>query len=71
VVVQYFFLQFLLDNQKIFFTAAEKFFSAATDGKDQINYPTDSICKKLYEQYQSMELGRFKKYFGELLFGGG
>lgn len=48
--------------------AAQIIFEAATDNKDQINYPTDSVCKKLYEQYQSMGLEAFKNYFSELLF---
>ena len=48
--------------------AAQIIFGAATDGKDQINYPTDSVCKKLYEQYQSMGLESFKNYFSELLY---
>ena len=48
--------------------AAKIIFEAATDGKDQINYPTDSVCKKLYEQYQSMGLESFKIYFGRLLY---
>ncbi|MBQ6006782.1 MAG: hypothetical protein IJL14_11195 [Selenomonadaceae bacterium] len=48
--------------------AAQIIFTAATDGKDQINYPTDSVCQKLYDQYQSMGLEQFKNYFGKLLF---
>ena len=48
--------------------AAKIIFEAATDGKDQINYPTDSVCKKLYEQYQSMGLESFKIYFSGLLY---
>ena len=48
--------------------AAQIIFEAATDGKDQINYPTDSVCQKLYDQYQSMGLEQFKNYFSELLY---
>lgn len=48
--------------------AAKIVFEAATDDKDQINYPTDSVCKKLYEQYQSMGLESFKIYFSGLLY---
>lgn len=48
--------------------AAQIIFEAATDGKDRINYPTDSVCQKLYDQYQSMGVEEFKIYFGKLLF---
>ena len=48
--------------------AAQIIFGAATDGKDQINYPTDSVCQKLYDEYLRMGLEEFKKYFGKLLF---
>ena len=48
--------------------AAQIIFEAATDDKDQINYPTDSVCQKLYDQYQSMGLEQFKVYFSGLLY---
>ena len=49
--------------------AAQVIWIAATDGKDQINYPTDSICQALYDQYTSMNMEDFKTYFCELLYG--
>lgn len=63
--------KYLLDGNAQFpdaTEAAQIIFAAATDGKDQINYPTDSVCRKLYAQYQSMGLEQFKLYFGKLLF---
>ena len=63
--------KYLLDGNDEFpdaTEAAQIIFAAATDGKDQINYPTDSVCQKLYDQYQSMGLEQFKTYFGNLLF---
>lgn len=49
--------------------AAAIIYGAATDGKDQINYPTDSVCAKLYELYEEMGIEKFKEYFYELLYG--
>lgn len=66
--------KYLLDGNAEFPDASEAaqiIFTAATDGKEQINYPTDSVCRKLYEQYQRMGLEQFKSYFGHLLFGAG
>lgn len=63
--------KYLLDGNAEFPDATEAariIFEAATDGKDQINYPTDSVCQKLYDQYQSMGIEQFKIYFSELLF---
>ena len=48
--------------------AAEIIYGAATDGKDIINYPTDSVCRKLYEQYEAMGLEKFKEYFYRRIF---
>ena len=48
--------------------AAQVIYGAATDEKDQINYPTDSVCQALYDQYKSMGLEEFKKYFTKLLY---
>lgn len=51
--------------------AAEVVWNAVNDGKDQINYPTDSVCKKLYDEYQSMGMEDFKKDFCNRIFGTG
>lgn len=48
--------------------AANIIWQAVTDGKDQLGYPTDSICQKLYDQYISMGIEKFKQYFSKLLF---
>lgn len=48
--------------------AARVIYGAATDEKDQINYPTDSVCQALYDQYQSMGLEEFKKFFTQILY---
>ncbi len=50
--------------------AAAVIFGAATDGRDIVNYPTDSVCAKLYRQYQEMGLERFKEFFYGLVFEG-
>ena len=45
--------KFLLDGNPEFpgpEEAAGIVFGAATDGKDIINYPTDSVCAKLYHK---------------------
>lgn len=58
--------KFLLDGNPEFpgpQEAAEIIYQAATDGKDQLNYPTDSVCKKLYEQYEGMGIEKFKEFF--------
>lgn len=49
--------------------AANTVWEAVHDGKDQINYPADSICKELYDQYTEMGVEQFKIYFSELLYG--
>ena len=49
--------------------AARVIWEAATDGKDRLRYPTDSVSQKLYEQYLSMGTEKFKEYFSEILFG--
>ena len=49
--------------------AADTVWEAVHDGKDQINYPADSICRELYDQYTEMGMERFKAYFCELLYG--
>lgn len=63
--------KYLLDGNTEFpdaTKAAQIIFKATTDGKDQINYPTDSVCQKLHDQYQSMGVEQFKVYFGGLLY---
>ena len=49
--------------------AAEVVWEAVNDGKDQINYPTDGVCRKLYHEYKSMDIEDFKKDFCNLIFG--
>ena len=51
--------------------AAETVWEAVNDGKDQINYPADHVCRRLYDQYQSMKLEEFKLSFYSRIFGGG
>ncbi|MBD5646413.1 MAG: SDR family NAD(P)-dependent oxidoreductase [Desulfovibrio sp.] len=63
--------RFLLDGNEEFpgpEEAAEIIYRAATDGRDIINYPTDSVCAKLYAQYEEMGLEKFKDYFYRLVF---
>lgn len=48
--------------------AAGIIYGAATDDKDIINYPTDSVCARLYEQYEKMGLEKFKDYFYRMVF---
>lgn len=64
--------KYLLDGNAEFpepTEAAEIVFGAATDGKDQLNYPTDSVCQKLYDEYRSMDVEDFKIYLYEKFFG--
>eukprot|EP00833_Pecoramyces_ruminatium_P003838 jgi/Orpsp1_1/1177870/evm.model.c7180000063172.1 len=56
----------LLDGDRDFpeaAEAAEVMYTAATDGEDKINYPTDHICKRLLERFNDMGLEEFKKDF--------
>lgn len=65
--------RFLLDGNDEFpgpEEAAEVSYTAATDGRDIINYPTDSVCAKLYAQYEEMGLEKFKERFYRLIFEG-
>lgn len=65
--------EYLLDGNAAFpgpEEAAVTVWTAVNDGKDQINYPTDSVCQKLYDQYQSMNMEDFKTYFYDRIFGG-
>ena len=48
--------------------AASVIWQATTDGKDKLRYPTDSVCRKLYDQYISMGMEEFKEYFYKRLF---
>ncbi|WP_296878775.1 SDR family oxidoreductase [Thomasclavelia sp.] len=48
--------------------AIKVIYEAATDGKDKIHYPTDSVCQKLYDQYTSSNIEDFKIKFYNLLF---
>ncbi len=48
--------------------AAEIIWQAATDGKDQVRYPTDSVCQKLYDQYINSNYEAFKISFYKRLF---
>ena len=65
--------EYLLDGNVAFpgpEEAAVAVWTAANDGKDQINYPTDRVCQKLYDQYRSMNVEDFKTYFYDRIFGG-
>ena len=48
--------------------AANIIFEAATDGKDRLHYPTDSVCQKLYDEYMGMNIEDFKTRFYHRLF---
>lgn len=64
--------EYLLDGNPEFPEPAEAaiaVWEAATDGKDQINYPTDSVCRKLYEEYQAQHMEDFKISFYNRIFG--
>lgn len=64
--------EYLLDGNAEFPSpeeAATVVWEAVNDEKDIINYPTDSICKKLYCEYKSMDMEDFKKSFCNLIFG--
>lgn len=65
--------EYLLDGNQEFpgpQEAAEAVWCAVTDGRDQINYPADSVSQRLYDEYQDMGLERFKQYFYGRVFGG-
>ena len=47
--------------------AAEVIWRAVHDGKDQINYPTDSVCRELYEKYKQLDMEDFKEDFYNFL----
>lgn len=59
-------LAFLLDGDEAFpgpEEAAETAWIAVNDGKDQIDYPADHICKRIYAKWDSMNKEEFKNYF--------
>ena len=63
---------YLLDGNDAFpgpEEAAGIIYEAATDGQDRLHYPTDSVCRKLYDQYMQMGVEEFKRYFSQVLWG--
>lgn len=63
--------EYLLDGNKEFpgpEEAAQIVWEAVNDGKDQIHYPTDSVCRKLYDQYAATNIEDFKGYLFNKLF---
>ena len=63
--------EYLLDGNSEFpdpQEAAEAVWEAVHDGKDHINYPTDSVCRKLYNQYMGTTVEDFKEYLFNRLF---
>lgn len=65
--------EYLLDGNSEFpgpEEAAEIVWEAVNDGKDQINYPTDSVCRRLYEEYRKADMEEFKVHFYNKIFGG-
>ncbi len=62
---------YLLDGNEEFpgpEEAAQTVWEAVTDGKDTVCYPADRVCKKLYNEYTSMDYEEFKKQFYHRLF---
>lgn len=63
--------EYLLDGNPEFpgpEEAAEAVWQAVHDGKDQVNYPADSVCRKLYRQYAAAGLEDFKAWLYQSLF---
>lgn len=48
--------------------AAETVWRAVHDNKEIIDYPADSVCQKLYDEYNKMGKEEFKKYFYDRIF---
>lgn len=48
--------------------AARTVWEAVNDGKDQIHYPADGVCRELYHQYTAIPAEEFKNYLFDLLF---
>lgn len=58
--------KYLLDGNEEFPSPEEAgkiIFEAATDGKDKMCYPSDSVCQKLYDKYIHTDYEKFKIYF--------
>lgn len=63
--------EYLLDGNEEFpgpQEAAEVVWEAVHDGKDQLNYPADSVCRNLYTQYVTSNIEDFKRYLFHKLF---
>lgn len=63
---------YLLDGNEEFpepQEAAEVVWNAVHDGEDRLCYPTDRVCGKLYEQYRSMDVEKFKRQLFDQFFG--
>ena len=63
--------EYLLDGNEEFpgpEEAAQTVWEAVHDGKDQLNYPTDHVCRKLYAQYTATNMEAFKNSLFEKLF---
>lgn len=63
--------KYLLDGNAQFPLPSEAvkiIYTAATDGKDKIHYPTDRVCQKLYNQYMTSNIEEFKIDFYNRLF---
>lgn len=48
--------------------AAETVWRAVHDNNDTIDYPSDTVCQKLYDEYNKMGKEEFKKYFYKKIF---
>lgn len=63
--------KYLLDGNEEFpepKEAAETVWRAVHDNKEIIDYPADSVCQKLYDEYNKMGKEEFKKYFYDRIF---
>lgn len=63
--------KYLLDGNEEFpgpKEAAETVWRAVHDKKEIIDYPADSVCQKLYDEYNKMGKEEFKKYFYDRIF---
>ena len=63
--------KYLLDGNEEFpgpEEAAETVWRAVHDNKDVIDYPSDSVCQKLYDEYSKMNKEEFKRYFYDKIF---
>jgi NAD(P)-dependent dehydrogenase (short-subunit alcohol dehydrogenase family) len=48
--------------------AAETVWTAVSDGEDIVRYPTDRVCRKLYDDYINMGYEDFKRFYSDILF---